>query len=426
MLRRILVSAAVAASLPFLSALADQLTVIAPEKVGLSEERLQRLTAALQAEVDAGQMPGAVVAIARKGQAAYLHTFGWIDPVRKTPMALDSIFSIASMTKPMVSVAIMMLHEEGKLQLSDPIGKYLPQLAKMELGSVKTDPAGKATVERAPPKRQPTVQDLLRHTAGFPYGGTRRDHELIKLWPAGSVDSAFTYSGPEFLEKLSQLPLQHEPGTVWDYSVAVDVQGFIVEAVTGKSLSAFLEERIWKPLDMADTGFSVPEAKKARYALAFANDPVSGKPQSIPHASGKPIKFDCGGGCAVSTALDYLRFAQMLVNGGTLDGKRLLSRKTIELMVSDQLGPEVRARTTNPILNEGYSFGLGFAVRSQTGIAPVAGTTGDYNWGGAYGTFFWGDPKEEMAVVYMVAAPGEGRGRLRTLVRNMVLQSIAD
>ena len=142
---------------------------------------------------------------------------------------------------------------------------------------------------------------------------------------------------------------------MWDYSVAVDVQGFIVEAVTGKSLSAFLEERIWKPLDMADTSFSVPEAKRARYALAFANDPVSGKPQSIPHASGKPIKFDCGGGCAVSTALDYLRFAQMLVNGGTLDGKRLLSRKTIELMASDQLGPDVRGRTTNGILNEGYS-----------------------------------------------------------------------
>ena len=177
---------------------------------------------------------------------------------------------------------------------------------------------------------------------------------------------------------------------------------------------------------MADTSFSVPEAKKARYALAFANDPVSGKPQSIPHASGKPIKFDCGGGCAVSTALDYLRFAQMLVNGGTLDGKRLLSRKTIELMASDQLAPDVRARTTNGILNEGYSFGLGFAVRSQTGIAPVAGTTGDYNWGGAYGTFFCIDPKEEMAVVYMVAAPGEARVRLRTLVRNMVLQSIAD
>ena len=154
--------------------------------------------------------------------------------------------------------------------------------------------------------------------------------------------------------------------------------------------------------------------------------PRQAKPQSIPHASGRHVKFDCGGGCAVSTALDYLRFAQMLVNGGTLDGKRLLSRKTVELMASDQLGPEVRTRTTNAILTEGYSFGLGFAVRSQTGIAPVAGTTGDYNWSGAYGTFFWIDPKEEMAVVYMVATPGEGRARLRTLVRNMVLQSVAD
>lgn len=426
MLKRIAASIALAAILPFMPALADPLTVVAPEKVGLSTERLQRLTSALQAEVDAGQMPGAVVGIARKGQVAYLQSVGWLDPVRKTPMTPDGIFSIASMTKPMVSVAIMMLHEEGKLQLSDPIGKYLPQLARMELGTVKTDAAGKATVERAPPKRQPTVQDLLRHTAGFPYGAVRRDDELIKLWPAGSVAAAFTLTGPEFLEKLGQLPLQHEPGTVWDYSVAVDVQGFIIEAITGKPLASFLDERIWKPLAMSDTGFSVPEAKKARYALAFANDPVSGKPQSIPHASGKPIKFDCGGGCAVSTALDYMRFAQMLANGGALDGKRLLSRKTIELMASDQLGPEVRARTTNAVLNEGYTFGLGFAVRSQTGIAPVAGTAGDYNWSGAYGTFFWVDPKEEMAVVYMVAAPGEARGRLRTLVRNMALQSIAD
>jgi len=417
--------AALAASLCCAPALADPLPTSAAEKVGLSSERLQRLTSALKAEVDKGQIPGAVVAIARKGQLAYFETVGYVDAASKAPMPRDAIFSLASMTKPMVSVAIMMLQEEGKLFLSDPVGKYLPQLANMRLGVIKTDASGKATVETGPAKRQPTIQDLLRHTAGFPYGG-RRDTELHKLWPIGSSISSMTYTGPEFLELLGKLPLLHEPGSVWDYSIATDVLGLVVETISGKSLGAFLDERVWKPLGMVDTHFAVPDAKKARYALAFAADPVTGKPQNVLHATGKPIKFECGGACAVASAMDYLRFAQMLVNGGTLDGKRLLSRKSLELMTTDQLGPGVRALTTNPILNEGYTFGLGFAVRAQTGIAPVAGTAGDYNWSGAFGTFFWVDPKEEMAVVYMVAAPGEARGRLRSLVRNLVVQSIAD
>jgi CubicO group peptidase (beta-lactamase class C family) len=247
-----------------------------------------------------------------------------------------------------------------------------------------------------------------------------------KLWPASSSTAAVTHTGPEFIEALAKAPLAYQPGTVWDYSLAVDVQGLIVEAISGKPLGAFLEERIWKPLGMVDTSFAVPDAKKDRYARAFSNDPLTGKPQSVLHASGKPLKFECGGGCLASTAMDYLRFAQMLVNGGTLDGKRLLSRKTLDMMTTDQLGPEVRGRTTSPVLNEGYSFGLGFAVRSQTGLAAFAGSAGDYTWGGAFGTYFWVDPKEQLTVVYMAATPGDIRTYYRTLVRNLVLQSIVD
>jgi CubicO group peptidase (beta-lactamase class C family) len=422
---RLLIAAAFAASLPLASALADPLPVSAADKVGLSAEGLQRLTATLKAEVDKGRMPGAVIAIARRGQLAYFEAIGSVDPASKAPMPRDAIFSIASMTKPMVSVAIMMLHDEGKLLLADPVGKYLPKLANMQLGVLKTDAGGKTIVETVPAARQPTIHDLLRHTAGFLYGN-RGDTAVHKLWPASSSTAAVTHTGPEFIDALAKAPLAYQPGTVWDYSLAVDVQGLIVEAISGKPLGAFLEERIWKPLGMVDTSFTVPDAKKDRYARAFPNDPLTGKPQSVLHASGKPLKFECGGGCLASSAMDYLRFAQMLVNGGTLDGKRLLSRKTLDMMTTDQLGPEVRARTTSPVLNDGYSFGLGFAVRSQTGLAAFAGSAGDYTWGGAFGTYFWVDPKEQLAVVYMAATPGDIRTYYRTLVRNLVLQSIVD
>jgi len=419
-----LAAALAAAMLPG-PALADSLPVSVPEKVGLSSEGLQRLTAALKAEVDAGQLPGAVVAVARRGQVAYFEAVGFRDAQAKAPMPPDAIFSIASMTKPMVSVAIMMLHDEGKLFLSDPVGKYLPALANMQVAAMKTDTAGNTSVETVAAQRQPTIQDLLRHTAGFLYGG-RGTTEVHKLWPASSSSSAVTFTGPEFIAALSKAPLFYQPGTVWDYSLSVDVLGLVVEAISGKPLGAFLQERLWKPLGMVDTGFSVPDTKTARYALALANDPKTNKPQSVLHAAGKPLKFECGGGCAVSTTMDYLRFAQMLMNKGTLDGQRIIARKTLEMMTSDQLGPEVRARSSSPLLADGYSFGLGFTVRMETGLAPLAGSTGDYSWGGAYGTYFWVDPKEQMAVVFMAAAPGEIRTHFRLLTKNLVLASIID
>lgn len=417
-------AAAVAALLVASPVRADVFPQAAPEKVGLSAERLQRITSILKAEVEKKRIPGAVVAIARKGQMAYFEAVGHRDASGNVPMPRDAIFSLASMSKPMTSLAIMMLIEEGLISLSDPVGKFLPELANMQVGVVKADAQGKPAVELVPAKRQATVQDLLRHTSGFTYGG-RGETEVHKLWPAGSAAASVNYTGKEFLAHLGKLPLLNQPGAVWDYSFSTDILGLIVEAVSGKSLGAFLAERLWQPLGMADTSFTIPEAKKGRYALAFPNDPLTAKPQSVLHA-GKPAKFECGGACAAGTTIDYLRFSQMLLNGGILDGKRIVSRKTIEAMTADQLGAEVRARTTSPTLGVGYTFGLGFAVRSQAGISSLAGSEGDYTWGGAYGTYFWVDPKEQLAVVFMSAAPGEIRVYYRDLMRNLVLQAIAD
>jgi CubicO group peptidase (beta-lactamase class C family) len=404
---------------------ADPFPTSTPEKVGLSSERLQHLTAVLQGEVDRRRIPGAVLAIARRGQLAYYQAVGFRDFEAKIPMPRDAIFSIASMTKPMVSVGIMILHDEGKLYLSDPVGKYLPALANMQVATIRTDSAGQSTVETGPARRQPTIQDLLRHTSGFAYAssGTTEAHGM---WPISSSFSSLNYSGSEFVAALSRAPLINEPGTVWDYGVSVDVLGLIIEAITGKSLGSFMRERLWQPLGMEDTGFSIPDAKEGRYALAFRNDPFTNNPQSALHLASEPMKFECGGGCAVSTAMDYMRFAQMLLNKGTFQGRRILSRKTVEMMTSDQLGPDVRERTTSPTLAEGYSFGLGFSVRSQAGRAALAGSVGDFGWGGASGTSFWVDPDEDLVVVFMAAAPGYIGQVLKVLVKNLVLASIID
>ena len=415
---------AVAAVLACTPALADTFPQSAPEKVGLSSERLQRIAPVLKADVEKGRIPGAVVAIARKGKLAYFETVGFLDAASKVEMPRDAIFSLASMSKPMTSIAIMMLIEEGRLFLSDPVAKYLPAMADMKVGVVKTDAEGKATIENAPAKHQPTIQDLLRHTSGLTYGG-RGATPIHKLWPAGSAVAAVNYTGPELIAHIGKLPMLYQPGTVWDYSLSVDVLGLVVETITGQSLGAFLQERLWGPLGMVDTSFAIPDNKKSRYALAFPNDPLTGKAQTVLHA-GKPIKFDCGGACAAGTAIDYLRFAQMLVNGGALDGKRIVSRAMLEMMTSDQLGPDIRARTTSTVLNEGYTFGLGFAIRQEAGQSSIAGSKGDYTWGGAYGTYFWVDPKEELVAVFMSAAPGEIRVHYRSLIRSLVLQAIAD
>jgi CubicO group peptidase (beta-lactamase class C family) len=396
---------------------ADPLPTASPESVGLSSQRLERLARAIKADVDRGRMPGAVVAIARKGKLAYYEAYGYLDAAAKTPMPKEAIFPLASMTKPMAAVATLMLAEEGALLLNDPVGNYLPALKQMKVQTANG-------VE--PARRQPTLQDMLRHTAGVSYGN-RGDSPLHKLYEL-RIKSAATQTSDEFLKELSSLPLFYHPGTAWEYSYGLDVAGLAVEAVTKQRLGEFLKQRLFDPLGMVDTAFVQPESKAARFAKPLPKDPDSGQPIPVRPITVAP-KYDCGGGCASGTALDYLRFAQMLLSKGTLDGTRVLSRKSVEYMTANQLGPNVDVSRLHEFAVEhldGAGFGLGVAVRTQTGVGGVPGSPGEFLWSGAQGTMFWVDPKEELAVVFLASTPGPVRRHYRQLVKNLVVQAIAD
>jgi CubicO group peptidase (beta-lactamase class C family) len=325
------------------------------------------------------------------------------------------------MTKLMVSVAIMMLYEEGRLLLSDPASKHLPELAGMKVAKSLDRPLTTLAAQR-----EFTIHDLLRHTSGLTYR-TRGTSEAHKAYPDGMRGLA-QLSKAEFLEKLSKAPLLYQPGTAWEYGLSTDVLGLIIEAITGDTLGKHLHERLWSPLGMADTSFTLPRAKADRYAHAFPNDYLIGEPVTIPHASADfNPQWESGGGGAVSTAADYMRFLQMLLNGGELDGRRYLSRPTVNYMTSDHLGQKIENRvTTMDPSCEGYGFGLGVAVRLQTGIAGAIGSAGDYYWSGVFGTYYWVDPAEDLAVVFMAMAPGLLRLRYRALMRPLVLQAIVD
>jgi CubicO group peptidase (beta-lactamase class C family) len=404
------------------SPMAGTLVRVEPASVGFDPVRLGRIREALEREVAEERIPGAVVGIARRGQLAYLEGVGYRDKAANAPMWADAIFSIASMTKPMSSTAIMILHEEGRLLLGDPVSKFLPQLAGMKVAKSPTS----EILETTPAEREMTVQDLLRHTSGLTYRD-RGPGAAYKAYPGSSITAAETYEREQFLTELAKAPLLYQPGTVWEYGFSTDILGLIVEAVAGKPLGAFLRERLWEPLGMSDTAFALDDAGKPRYARALPNDPLTGLPQSIHHATGIPMKWESGGGGAISTVADYLRFAQMLLNGGTLGSRRILGRKTVELMRADHLGSGIvnRITTMDPSCT-GYGFGLGFAVRKEAGVAAMLGSAGDYYWSGVYGTYFWIDPAEQMVTVFMAAAPGQMRLRYRQLARALVYQAIVD
>jgi CubicO group peptidase (beta-lactamase class C family) len=379
-----------------------------PEEVGLAGNRLTHIRTVMNRHVAEKHIPGAIGLIARRGKIAYQEAFGMADIEAGKPMQIDTIHRIYSMTKPITSVAVMMLYEEGKFQLNDPVAKYLPEFAKMQVGIEEKDPqTGQLTLKTAPAKRPMTVRDLLRHTAGLTYGvfgDTLIDREYRKARILSDLNLA------EFVANLSRIPLLHEPGARWNYSVSVDVLGRLVEVISGKPFDQFLQERIFNPLSMRDTGFYVPANKKDRLAKLYSPT-KDGKIQpaticatrqecyeKFPNAAPsllEPPTFFSGGGGLVSTAYDYLRFCQMLLNQGQYDGKRLLSRKTIQLMTSDNLG-------NIPIGIPGYGFGLGFAVSKAPGEAGMMGSAGEYNWGGAAGTRFWIDPQEELIGVFMI------------------------
>ncbi|MBX9632480.1 MAG: beta-lactamase family protein [Burkholderiales bacterium] len=414
---------------------AQVLPTATPESVGMSSDRLAKIGTALQAEVDAGKIPGAVVMIARHGKLVYNQSFGYREKAANAPMTPDTIFRIYSMTKPLVSVAAMMLVEDGKLQLTDPVSKYLPAFKSMQVSVAATDTEfARITYGTASAVREMTVQDLLRHTAGLAYGEISQNAPVKKaLQDAGIFKTTIEYdardlSAAEQVERLAKVPLAHQPGAVWEYSLASDVLGRVVEAAAGQRLSEFLDKRLFKQLGMADAAFWLPSDKIPRLAQPLATDPATGNPIKLIDVSAPPAS-DSGGAGAVATASDYLRFATMLSNGGRVGDKRVLSRTTVALMTSDSLGTRILVPVTPGELllgTPGYTFGLGFAVRQGPGVAGVHGSQGEFMWGGYAGTYFWVDPKEEIVAVYMSQATGPTRPWYRRLVKNLTYQAIVD
>jgi CubicO group peptidase (beta-lactamase class C family) len=393
-----------------------------PEDAGVSSQRLERLTAGMQRLVDSGELAGMVVMVARRGKLVYQKSFGLQDKAKSVPMSMDSIFRMYSMTKPVVSVAAMILVEEGKLSLEEPISKYLPEFKDMRVGVESFDPAtGAQSFYTVPAKRQITVQDLLRHTSGFTYGVTPKTQVQKLYGQAGLFSQKWTLDS--FCKELAKLPLQYEPGTVWEYGHSSDVLGRVVEAASGQQLDRFLEERIFKPLKMADTAFEVPPAKQSRLAQPQV-DPQTGKVAELIDVT-QPATFFAGGHGLSSTAGDYLRFAQMLANGGELDGVRILGPRTIAFMASDHVLGSGIERGSNWIPGNGYGFGLGFAVRRETGESTWPGSVGEFFWAGYAGTYFWIDPKEQLVPVYMSQEPNR-RQHYRVIFRDLVYQSLLD
>ena len=416
-------------------AFAQALPTASPESVGMSSERLSRIGTALKAEVDAGKLPGAVVMIARRGKLVYSTAVGHRDPAGGAPMTTDAVFRIYSMTKPLVSVAAMMLVEDGKVQLTDPVSKFLPAFRAQQVSVAQTDAEfAKINYTTVAAVREMTVHDLLRHTAGLAYGEITQNLPVKRAYEAAGIfKPTIDYDARDLapdvqVTRLAAAPLVHQPGTVFEYSLASDVLGRVVEAASGMRLGDFLAARLFRPLHMTDTGFAVPAAARGRLATSFDKDPTTGQPFRLIDASDTPAA-DSGGAGAVSTASDYLRFTQMLLDGGKVGGTRLLSRTTVALMASDHLGTRIAAPVTPGEMllgTPGYTFGLGFAVRQGQGVAGVHGSAGEFMWAGYAGTYFWVDPKEEIVAVYLSQQPGASRQYYRRLVKNLTYQAIAD
>ena len=385
-----------------------------PEDIGLSSARLDRLTQLMQDEVAHGRVPGAVALIARRGKIGYFECYGYCDPVKGTPMSKDAIFRIYSMTKPIVTVAAMMLFEQGRILLGDPVSKYLPEFGNLQVAVARGD-----QIDLVPATRPVTIQDLLRHTSGLTYE-FRGNGPVHKMYTAAKIYSR-DRTAAEHVAVLGQLPLLYQPGTHWEYGRSTDVVGRLVAVLSGATLGTYLEEQIFRPLGMVDTAFHTPQEYHVRLAEAFAQDPQSGAAVRLMDVRSPP-PFESGGAGLVSTAADYARFLQMMQNGGTLDDVRLLSRKTLEFMTADHLGS---IAGPSDLLPSGYGFGLGFAVRLHTGIAQVPGSVGHYYWGGVAGTTFWVDPAEQLFAILLLQAPGQ-REYYRMLFRDMVYAAFAD
>lgn len=391
-----------------------ELAFATPAELGFCPERLQRLLAVLQADIDRGRLPGAVALVARRGKVALFESLGRQDPAAGSPMTRESIFRIYSMTKPVVSVAVMMLLEQGRLLLSDPVARHLPEFSNQK---VAVERSGQLTL--ADVHRPATVQDLLRHTAGLTYeflgaAEVQRQYATLQIGSRERSNAAFS-------QALAAVPLMYQPGSVWGYSRATDVLGRLVEVLSGQTLGGYLRQNIFVPLGMHDTGFSVDQADHPRIAEPFAHDPDGGVPMRVLEPR-RAAAMESGGGGLLSTAMDYARFLQFMRNRGELHGVRLLGPRTVDFMTADHLGA---IPVTGEVLPPGYGFGLGFAVRTATGIASVPGSKGLYYWGGIAGTTFFVDPAEDLYAVLMIQAPNQ-RDHYRPLFRSLVYAALLD
>jgi CubicO group peptidase (beta-lactamase class C family) len=395
-----------------------------PEKSAqahFSHEKLARVGDYLRDEIAAGKIPGASLLIQQHGHPVYSRDFGFIDAGHTRPMTPAAIFSWYSMSKPITSVAAMMLVEDGKLALGDPVSKYIPEFADVKVGSDKPDETGKPTL--APLQRPITIEDLLRHTSGLTYGFYGESRVKKRYANAGLFDGDF--DNAEFVARLAKLPLAEQPETLWDYGHSTDVLGRIIEIASGQSLFQFEKKRLLDPLGMTDTAFYVADAaKRPLVAEAMPDDrfasPVAGIRDPM-----LARRWESGGAGMVGTIGDYARFAQMLSDGGVLDGKRFLKAETVAAMTSDHIGPETKiARDSFYFPGEGSGFGLGFAVRTSK-VAGILSAPGEYRWDGVAGTFFFIDPRDDMFVICMMQSPSQ-RGRIEMEVNRLVYQALGN
>jgi CubicO group peptidase (beta-lactamase class C family) len=422
-LHRIGVAAAlallIAAGSPNPAGAETQLSVAA----SFSPAKLKRVGDYLRNEVATGKIPGAIVLIQQHGRPVYFEKFGVRDVATRLPMTADTIFRLYSMSKPVTSVAAMMLVEDGKLSFGDPVSKYIPAFADAKVGVEKPDQNGKPALVLEPLNRPVTIEDLLRHTSGVTYG-FYGDSAVRKLYANSDLFEG-DFDNAAFAERIAKLPLAEQPGTLWDYGHSTDVLGRVIEVVSGQSLFQFEKARLLDPLGMTDTAFSVAdEAKRARIAEPMPDDrfvsPIAGIRDLM-----LPRRWESGGAGMVGTIGDYARFAQMLLNGGTLDGRRYLKPETVASMTSDHIGPETKiARDYFYFPGAGSGFGLGFAVRTAE-PEDIPSPPGEYRWDGVAGTFFFVDPKDDMFVICMMQTPSQ-RGRIQTALKALVYEALGD
>ena len=389
-----------------------------PVAAGFSADGLVHVRDYMRNEVAIGKIPGAVLLIQQHGQSVLLENFGVMDVDSRRPMTSDAIFRLYSMSKPVTSVAAMMLVDDGRLSLNDPLSKFVPAFAETKVAVEKRDENGQPTLATEPLVRPITILDLLRHTSGITYG-FYGDSPVRKLYAKSGLFEG-DFDNAQLAMRLAKLPLAEQPGTLWDYGHSTDVLGRVIEVVSGKSLYEFEQERLLGPLGMRDTAFKVDDSKRARVAEPLPGDNTLSSVRGL----GDPVlrrRWESGGGGMLGTIADYARFAQMLLNGGTLDGRQYLKPETVRLMTSDQVPPETKIARDYFYFPSGNSgFGLGFAVREvENPLLP----TGEYRWDGAGGTFFFIDPRDDMFAICMMQSPSQ-RQRIQTELKTLIYQAL--